>query len=59
VGAAGLSAGLQELRVDASVTGAAFYERNGYRRTGAVLAGTAGPQITLVKQIPTAPAEEG
>jgi GNAT superfamily N-acetyltransferase len=43
--------GLEQLRVDASVTGATFYEHHGYRRTGAVLAGTAGPQITLMKDI--------
>jgi hypothetical protein len=39
------------LCVDASITGAGFYERHGYRRTGAILAGTAGPQIRLTKEI--------
>ncbi|MES2359344.1 MAG: GNAT family N-acetyltransferase [Gemmatimonadota bacterium] len=43
--------GVGELRVDASITGACFYERHGYQRTGASLAGTAGPQITLTKRI--------
>jgi GNAT superfamily N-acetyltransferase len=43
--------GLQLLRVDASLTGAAFYERNGYRRTGAILDGTAGPQISMQKRL--------
>jgi len=43
--------GIKQLRVDASITGASFYERRGYRRTGAILAGTAGPQITLTKEI--------
>jgi GNAT superfamily N-acetyltransferase len=45
------SVGLPQLRVDASVTGAGFHERRGYRRTGEVLAGTAGPQIVLVKPV--------
>lgn len=43
--------GLGELRVDASLTGASFYERHGYERTGDVFDGTAGPQISLEKQI--------
>ena len=42
-------AGISQLRVDASLTGASFYEHRGYRRTGHVLAGTAGPQISLTK----------
>jgi GNAT superfamily N-acetyltransferase len=43
--------GIRSLRVEASTTGTPFYERRGYRRSGAVLAGTAGPQIELTKQI--------
>jgi GNAT superfamily N-acetyltransferase len=45
------AAGVDELRVDASLTGAGFYERHGYRRTGAILSGTAGPQIVLSKSV--------
>ena len=40
----------------ASITVAGFYERNGYRRTGAILAGTGGPQIRLTKEITEPPA---
>lgn len=43
--------GLGQLRVDASLTGAPFYERHGYERTGEVLDGTAGPQIPMEKQM--------
>jgi GNAT superfamily N-acetyltransferase len=43
--------GISRLQVDASVTGAAFYEHRGYRRTGQVVRGTAGPQITLTKDL--------
>lgn len=49
--AAAREAGVAALRVDASLTGISFYERRGYRRTGEVLDGTAGPQVTLVKQL--------
>ncbi|HMP40231.1 MAG TPA: GNAT family N-acetyltransferase, partial [Roseiflexaceae bacterium] len=45
------SNGLQMLRVDASLTGAAFYERHGYRRTGVIRAGTAGPQVAMRKRL--------
>lgn len=45
------AAGLTELRVDASLTGTPFYERRGYRRTGAVAMGTAGPHVPLGKQL--------
>lgn len=48
---AAASAGLRVLLVDASVTGAAFYECRGYRRTGAIKDGTGGTQIELVKEI--------
>jgi putative acetyltransferase len=47
--AAALAAGLTTLRVDASLGGAGFYERRGYRRTGALVQGTAGPHVALVK----------
>jgi GNAT superfamily N-acetyltransferase len=43
--------GLGQLRVDASLTGALFYERHGYRRTGQILDGTAGPQVSMEKRI--------
>jgi GNAT superfamily N-acetyltransferase len=43
--------GRRELKVDASLTGTAFYERHGYERTGRILEGTAGPQISLRKQL--------
>lgn len=49
--AAARGAGVAAVRVDASVTGVAFYERRGYRRTGEVLEGTAGPQVELVKRL--------
>lgn len=45
------AAGLARLEVDASVTGAGFYERRGYRRTGRVADGTAGPQIGMEKPL--------
>jgi GNAT superfamily N-acetyltransferase len=44
-------AGIGRLEVDASVTGVHFYEHRGYQRTGRVVAGTAGPQITLTKEL--------
>ena len=43
--------GRRELKVDASLAGAAFYERHGYGRTGRILDGTAGPQISMRKQL--------
>ena len=43
--------GVATVHVAASVTGATFYERHGYRRTGAVLDGTAGPQLELTKHV--------
>lgn len=49
--AAARGQGLSELKVDASLTGAPFYERHGYQRTGAVLDGTAGPQISMRKRL--------
>jgi GNAT superfamily N-acetyltransferase len=46
-----LRAGVARLKVDASLTGADFYERRGYQRTGRIVPGGAGPQITLVKEL--------
>lgn len=43
--------GIAELKVDASVTGAAFYARHGYQRTGEILDGTAGPQVSMRKRV--------
>jgi putative acetyltransferase len=43
--------GIAMLTVDASVTGAAIYDRMGYRRTGVERQGTAGPQIGMEKQL--------
>ncbi len=43
--------GRRELKVDASLTGIGFYERHGYERTGHILEGTAGPQISMRKQL--------
>jgi GNAT superfamily N-acetyltransferase len=47
-------AGVHRLHVGASLTGVAFYERHGYRRTGAVLAGSAGLQVSLTKDLDAA-----
>jgi GNAT superfamily N-acetyltransferase len=43
--------GMEQLHVDASLTGTPFYERKGYLRTGAELDGTAGPQVSMRKTI--------
>jgi GNAT superfamily N-acetyltransferase len=43
--------GRRELKVNASLTGAGFYERHGYARTGRILEGTAGPQVSMRKQL--------
>ena len=43
--------GLTHITVDASITGAAFYARMGYLRTGVERAGTAGMQIGMEKQL--------
>jgi GNAT superfamily N-acetyltransferase len=45
------AAGLRELTVDASITGAPFYARHGYQETGVTHAGSAGPQIGMVKRL--------
>ena len=41
--------GVTELKVNASVTGMPFYARHGYRRIGANINGTAGPQAPMRK----------
>ncbi len=43
--------GLTRLSVHASLTGAGFYERQGYQRTNDILDGTAGPQIGMQKHL--------
>jgi putative acetyltransferase len=45
------AAGLTRLTVDASLTGAEFYARHGYRRTGSDRDGTAGTQIGMAKEL--------
>lgn len=46
-----VATGLDAIHMDASLTGAAFYERRGYRRTGVDIEGTAGTQVGMVKQL--------
>jgi GNAT superfamily N-acetyltransferase len=46
-----VAVGIQEIHTDASLTGAPFYERRGYQRTGVELDGTAGKQIGMVKSL--------
>ena len=43
--------GLTHITVDASITGAAFYARMGYLRTGVEREGTAGMQIGMEKHL--------
>jgi predicted N-acetyltransferase YhbS len=43
--------GHSRLTVDASLTGAAFYARMGYLRTGVDREGSAGPQIGMEKRL--------
>ena len=43
--------GLNFIRMDASLTGADFYARRGYRRTGVDIEGTAGMQVGMEKQL--------
>ena len=43
--------GLVAIHMDSSLTGADFYERRGYRRTGVNIEGTAGMQVGMVKQL--------
>jgi GNAT superfamily N-acetyltransferase len=46
-----IEAGISAIHTDASLTGAPFYERRGYRRTGKEIDGTAGIQIGMVKML--------
>ena len=46
--------GLDAIHMDSSLTGADFYERRGYRRTGVNIEGTAGTQVGMVKQLGSA-----
>lgn len=46
-----VAAGIAQIHTDASLTGAPFYERRGYRRTGVEMDGTAGTQIGMVKPL--------
>ena len=43
--------GLSTIRVESSLTGAAFYERNGYHRTGKTVTRSAGTQIEMEKAL--------
>ena len=43
--------GIARITVDSSLTGAAFYARMGYMRTGVEFEGTAGTQIGMEKQL--------
>lgn len=43
--------GIRELKLDASLTGAPFYARHGFQPTGEIVAGTAGPQVSMRKQL--------
>jgi len=45
--------GITHITVDSSLTGAAFYARMGYLRTGVEREGTAGRQIGMEKQLPS------
>jgi GNAT superfamily N-acetyltransferase len=44
--------GITRITVDSSITGAAFYAKMGYLRTGVEREGTAGMQIGMQKQLP-------
>jgi len=46
--------GLGAIHMDSSLTGADYYERRGYRRTGVDIEGTAGMQVGMVKQLDSA-----
>ena len=46
-----LEVGITQIHTDASLTGAPFYERRGYRRTGVDIEGTAGMQVGMVKPL--------
>ncbi|MCC6453551.1 MAG: GNAT family N-acetyltransferase [Caldilineaceae bacterium] len=49
--AVALAAGIDTIRMDASLTGVEFYTRRGYRRTGGELEGTAGVQVGMEKRL--------
>lgn len=49
--AAAVEAGIEAIHTDASLSGAPFYERRGYRRTGVNIEGTAGMQVGMVKML--------
>jgi GNAT superfamily N-acetyltransferase len=42
---------IAELKLDASLTGTPFYAHHGYQQTGSIVDGTAGPQISMRKQL--------
>lgn len=46
-----IDVGIAQIHTDASLTGAPFYARRGYQRTGSVVDGTAGPQVGMVKTL--------
>jgi putative acetyltransferase len=46
-----VAAGVEQIHTDASLTGAPFYERRGYQRTGKNYEGTAGTQVGMVKPL--------
>lgn len=48
---AAVEKGLDRLKVEASLTGASFYETLGYRRMGVAFEGTAGQQVELCKDL--------
>ncbi|MCL4831108.1 MAG: GNAT family N-acetyltransferase [Caldilineaceae bacterium] len=47
----GRAQGIAELKLHASLTGAPFYARRGFQPTGDILNGTAGPQVSMRKQL--------
>ncbi|HET9221150.1 MAG TPA: GNAT family N-acetyltransferase [Roseiflexaceae bacterium] len=47
----GRAQGITRITVDSSLTGAVFYARMGYERTGVEREGTAGPQIGMEKRL--------
>jgi GNAT superfamily N-acetyltransferase len=46
-----LAVGIDAIRMDASITGATFYTKRGYRRTGVDIEGTAGMQVGMEKRL--------
>lgn len=43
--------GISKIKAEASISGVAFYEKNGYRKTGMDKDGTAGKQIIMEKNL--------